>query len=184
MDVTESMASHFRVKLVHIKPKEFTFGCSLNMGITVATRELVTIASTPVYPAYPDWLERLLDPFDDPRVTVSYGKQLGGETSSFSGQQLFVHWYPDHSNLAQGYPFCNNTHTAIRCPAREKNPYYEILTGLKDQAWARGALDGGYTIASVAEAEIVPIYSEIRHRVANRYRREAMAFKVPYPQAY
>lgn len=183
-DATAAISAQYGAKIVHIPPAEFTFGRSLNLGLAAATRDLVAIASAHVYPVYPDWLERLLEPFDDPRVALVYGKQRGGETSSFSEQQVFAHWYPDHSNLAQGHPFCNNANAAIRRSVWEKNPYDETLTGLEDLAWARGALVGGYTVAYVADAEIVHLHNETPHGVANRYRREAMAFKRLYPEAH
>jgi cellulose synthase/poly-beta-1,6-N-acetylglucosamine synthase-like glycosyltransferase len=172
------------VNLVHIKPEEFTFGRSLNLGLAAATHDLVAIVSAHVYPIYPDWLEHLLEPFDDPRVALSYGKQRGGETSSFSEQQVFAHWYPEYSNFAQGHPFCNNANAAIRRSVWQKNPYDETLTGLEDLAWAKEALNSGHSIAYVADAEIVHLHNETPHEVANRYRREAMAFKSLYPEAH
>jgi glycosyltransferase involved in cell wall biosynthesis len=183
-DATAAIAAQYGARIVNIPPAEFTFGRSLNLGLAAATRDLVAIASAHVYPVYPDWLERLLEPFDDPRVALSYGKQRGGETSIFSEKQVFAHWYPDHSNLAQGHPFCNNANTAIRRTVWQINPYDETLTGLEDLAWARGALDGGYTIAYMADAEIVHLHDETPHEVANRYRREAIAFKRLYPEAH
>ncbi len=183
-DATVAIAAQYGAKIVSIPPVEFTFGRSLNLGLAAATRDLVAIASAHVYPVYPDWLERLLEPFDDPRVALSYGKQRGGETSCFSEKQVFAHWYPDHSNLAQGHPFCNNANAAIRRSVWQKNPYDETLTGLEDLAWARGALDSGYTIAYMADAEIVHLHNETPHEVANRYRREAIAFKRLYPEAH
>jgi rhamnosyltransferase len=183
-DATAAIAAQYGARIVNIPPAEFTFGRSLNLGLAAATRDLVAIASAHVYPVYPDWLERLLEPFDDPRVALSYGKQRGGETSIFSEKQVFAHWYPDHSNLAQGHPFCNNANAAIRRTVWQINPYDETLTGLEDLAWARGALDGGYTIAYMADAEIVHLHDETPHEVANRYRREAIAFKRLYPEAH
>ena len=64
-----------------------------------------------------------------------------------------------------------------------KNPYDETLTGLEDLAWAKWAKEQGYTIAYVAEAEIVHIHNETPKGVYNRYRREAMALRKIYPEA-
>jgi rhamnosyltransferase len=183
-DATESIALCYDVTLIHIKPEEFTFGRSLNLGLAAATRELVVIASAHVYPVYPDWLERLLEPFTDPSVALTYGKQRGSKVSNFSEKQVFAHWYPDQSNHAQTHPFCNNANAAIRHTVWEKNHYDETLTGLEDLAWAKKALDGGYAIAYVAEAEIVHLHNETPIRVSNRYCREAMAFKRIYPEAH
>src|SRR5450759_2977227 len=62
-DDTVSIAESYGAHVAHIAPQEFTFGRSLNVGVQAATRGLVVIASAHVYPVYPDWLERLLEPF-------------------------------------------------------------------------------------------------------------------------
>src|SRR5512136_2680787 len=74
-DRTLEITSHYPVQVVHIQPEEFTFGYSLNQGITQAHGSLIVIASAHVYPVYPDWLESLLAPFADSQVALTYGKQ-------------------------------------------------------------------------------------------------------------
>ena len=170
-------------KIVHIPSAEFTFGRSLNFGVQAATREFVVIASAHVYPVYPDWLESLLRPFENEKVALTYGKQRGYELSKFSEHQIFHQWYPDASKPNQETAFCNNANAAIRKSLWEKNPYDETLTGLEDLAWAKWAKEQGYTIAYVAEAEIVHIHNETPEGVYNRYRREAMALRKIYPEA-
>lgn len=181
-DATVEIASRFPVDLVHIRPEDFTFGRSLNCGIAQARSEHVVIASAHVYPVYPDWLERLLAPFSDLQMALTYGKQRGMETTKFSEHQIFQHWFPDYSVARQSHPFCNNANAAIRRSLWEQNPYNETLTGLEDLAWARWAQDQGYAVAYVAEAEIIHIHNEVWKGVYNRYRREGMAFKQIYPQ--
>src|SRR5512142_2576112 len=70
-DSTVDIAQQAGAKIVPIRPEEFTFGRSLNHGIAGASEELVVIASAHVYPVYPDWLERLLERFQDPQVGLS-----------------------------------------------------------------------------------------------------------------
>ena len=183
-DATAAIAARYGAKVVHIRPEEFTFGRSLNLGLAAATRERVAIASAHVYPVYPDWLERLLEPFADPAVVLTYGKQRGGEGSRFSEQQVYLHWYPDRSEPHQAHPFCNNANADVRRSAWQARPYDESLTGLEDLAWAKAALAAGGALAYVAEAEIVHLHHETPRSVANRYRREAMAFKRLYPEAH
>jgi len=181
-DDTLTVASHFQVQVVRIHPQDFTFGRSLNMGIAAAEAALVVIASAHVYPVYPDWLERLLAPFDNSRVALTYGKQRGGESSKFSEHQVFAHWFPNGSELRQDHPFCNNANAAIRRALWEKHPYNETIPGLEDLAWARWAHEQGHIITYVSEAEVVHVHNETWHAVYNRYRREGMAFKQIYPQ--
>jgi len=183
-DTTASIAEHYGVKVVHIQPEEFTFGRSLNTGIAAASGEFIVIASAHVYPVYPDWLERLLEPFKDLQVALTYGKQRGDEDSKFSEQQIFTRWYPDQSNLRQNHPFCNNANAAIRRAVWQEHPYDKTLTGLEDLAWGKEVYAAGHCVAYVAEAEILHVHDETPRGVYNRYRREAMAFKQIYPEAH
>jgi rhamnosyltransferase len=183
-DATTAIAAHYGAKIVHILPTEFTFGRSLNMGLAAATRDLVVIASAHIYPVYPDWLERLLSPFADPQVALTYGKQRGDANSKFSEHQIFARWFPEESVLRQAHPFCNNANSALRRSVWDVHPYDEALTGLEDLAWAKWAFDQGHAIAYVAEAEIIHVHNETPRGVLNRYRREGMAFKKIYPEAH
>jgi len=183
-DATTAIAAHYGARVVRIQPGEFTFGCSLNKGIAAASGEFIVIASAHVYPVYPDWLERLLEPFADPQVALTYGKQRGDEDSKFSEQQIFARWYPDQSDLHQSHSFCNNANAAIRRSVWEKHPYDETLTGLEDLAWAKEVGSAKWAISYVAEAEVVHVHDETPRGVYNRYRREAMAFKQIYPEAH
>jgi rhamnosyltransferase len=176
-DNTLSIASRYPVQIVHIRPEEFTFGRSLNQGISRAHGDLIAIASAHVYPVYPDWLERLLAPFADPQVALTYGRQRGAASTKFSEHQIFARWFPDCSLARQPHPFCNNANAAIRRSLWEEHPYDETLSGLEDLAWARWAMEQGHAIAYVAEAEIVHVHDETPRAIYNRYRREAIAFK-------
>ncbi|GAB4502654.1 MAG: glycosyltransferase [Anaerolineales bacterium] len=183
-DGTVRIAESYGAKIVHIAPADFTFGRSLNLGMAAASRELVAIASAHVYPVYPDWLERLLEPFADASIGLSYGKQRGAETSKFSEHQIFARWFPETSTPRQNHPFCNNANAAIRRSLWQIHPYDETLTGLEDLAWAVWAQNQGWGVAYSAEAEIVHLHDETPLGVRNRYRREALAFKKIYPEAH
>ena len=183
-DGTVAIAESFGARVVRIRPEEFTFGRSLNFGVRAATREWVVIASAHVYPVYPDWLETLLRPFENPRVALTYGKQRGPETAKFSEQQIYHQWYPETSKPNQETAFCNNANAAIRKSLWEKHPYDETLTGLEDLEWAKWAKDQGHAIAYVAEAEIIHVHNETPQGVFNRYRREAMAFRRIHPESH
>jgi glycosyltransferase involved in cell wall biosynthesis len=181
-DQTINIAKAQMVRIVHISPEEFTFGRSLNRGIAQARSDFIIIASAHVYPVYPDWLERLLAPFQDPNVALTYGKQRGNQASYFTERQIFQRWYPDRSELRQAHPFCNNANAAIRRVLWEQHPYDEALSGLEDIAWARWAIDQGYLLSYVSEAEVIHVHNETPRMIYNRYRREAMAFKRIFPQ--
>lgn len=180
-DQTKEIALQHGAELISIQPQEFTFGRSLNMGIAKAGADLIVMASAHVYPVYPDWLETLLNPFTDEKTGLTYGKQRGAETTHFSENQIFHHWYPDRSVLNQNHPFCNNANAAIRRSLWEIHPYDENLPGLEDLEWGKWVQQQGYSISYCAEAEVIHVHNENLSGIYNRYKREAMAFKAIYP---
>jgi rhamnosyltransferase len=181
-DTTLEIAGRFPIEVVKIEPQEFTFGRSLNKGISKAESDLVVIASAHVYPVYPDWLEKILAPFQDPSVALTYGKQRGSETTQFAERQIFQHWFPDLAPSKQKHPFCNNANAAVRRCLWESHPYDEYLPALEDLAWARWAQENKHEIIYVPDAEVIHVHNESLDGVFNRYRREGMAFKQIYPQ--
>lgn len=182
-DATRAIASRYPVEIVEITPEHFTFGRSLNLGIEHARGEVVVIISAHCYPLYPDWLEQLVAPFDDPDIAVSYGKQRGGESNHYSEHQFFRHYFPDESLPRQGQPYTHNANAAIRRSLWKKHHYNENLTGLEDLAWSSWAREEGYEISYVAEAEIIHVHDETPRQVYDRYRREAIALKQILPDS-
>ncbi len=181
-DDTLTIARRYPVRILSIRPEEFSFGRSLNRGCAAANGEIIAIASAHVYPVYKDWLERLTAPFANPQVALVYGKQRGNEHSKYSEHQIFAKWFPDEPNPDQPHPFCNNANAAIRRSVWEQIPYDETLTGLEDTAWAKQALQRGYKIVYEPAAEIIHVHDETPRRIYNRYRREAMALKRIFPE--
>lgn len=181
-DATLSIAARYPVKILSIRPEEFSFGHSLNIGCQAASSEFIAIASAHVYPIYEDWLEQLLAPLADPKLALVYGKQRGNEITKYSEHQVFSRWFPKTSNPNQEHPFCNNANAAIRRSVWERLPYDETLTGLEDLDWSQRAMRLGLKIAYAADAEVVHIHDETWRRIYNRYRREAMALKRIFPQ--
>lgn len=181
-DATVRIASRYPVDVVTIHPQDFTFGRSLNLGITHAKSDYIVIASAHVYPVYPDWLEKLLEPFEKPAVALTYGKQRAPGSAHFSENQVWQQWFPDRPRPRQKHPFCNNANDAIRRSLWEQRQFDETLTGLEDLDWAYWAQGQSHEIVYVPEAEVIHFHMEDWHQVRNRYRREAMAFKQIFPQ--
>jgi rhamnosyltransferase len=181
-DATVEIARSYPVEVLTIRPQEFSFGRSLNLGIQQAAADFIVLASAHVYPVYPDWLENLLKPLTCSQVALTYGKQRGSEASHFSERQIFEHWYPEQPRPRQKHPFCNNANAAILRSLWEQRPYDENLSGLEDLDWARWAQEGGHDVVYVPEAEVIHVHQETWAGIYNRYRREAMAFKQIYPQ--
>jgi rhamnosyltransferase len=180
-DRTVEIARSHNVIVVNIRPEDFSFGRALNVGCQAATGSFLLFASAHVYPLYTDWVEKMIAPFQNQKVALVYGRQLGNEITKYSEHQLFKKWFPAASNYEQRIPFCNNANAVIRKELWEEQPYDESLTGLEDLDWATKIQDRGYLIAYEAFAPIVHVHEETPSRIKNRYRREAIALKNIYP---
>jgi glycosyltransferase involved in cell wall biosynthesis len=181
-DGTIEVAEQFDVdEIVYIDPENFSFGRALNYGCEAANGEYCVIASAHVYPKRDDWIERLLEKFEED-IALVYGKQRGNNVTTFSENQIFEQWFPKQDIERQDHPFCNNANAAIRRELWEEYPYDERLTGLEDVDWAKRVQKDGYDISYASEAEIIHVHDETAKEVFNRYRREAFAHKQIMPR--
>jgi len=130
-DRTLAIASQYPVKILHIKPEDFMFGRSLNLGLLSAAGEIAVLASAHVLPQNNDWLKNLIAPFSDAKVAIAYGKQRGGRESRFSESRHFIRWFPDKSDFDQPHPYCNNANLALRRSVWGQQAFDETLTGLE-----------------------------------------------------
>lgn len=180
-DGTLDVVRRYLANVVSITPEQFSFGRSLNTGFRAARGDIVVLASAHVYPLFDTWLEALTAAFAEPDVALTYGRQQGDERTRFSEWQVFAKWFPQTSTRHQDHPFCNNANAAVRRSVWTQLPYDESLTGLEDLDWAKRAMRLGHRISYVADAAVAHVHEENRSQVMNRYRREAIAYKVIFP---
>jgi glycosyltransferase involved in cell wall biosynthesis len=177
-DATLAIAGAFPVKIVQIEPEDFSFGAACNVGCENVTADLAIFVSAHCYPLYDSWIARLIAPFGDEEVALSYGRQVGPPDARFPEQRLFAQWFPEKSVARQKIPFCNNANAAIRMKLwRDGYRYDEDLTGLEDLAWAKRAIEDGRFVSYAADAPVVHVHDETTSQVVNRYRREAIAHR-------
>lgn len=182
-DGTLEVARQYPIKeVVHIPPEKFSFGRSLNYGCEAASGEFCVFISAHCYPKRVDWLEKLLEKFDDEDIAMVYGKQRGGGPTKFSERRIFRRWFPENDIDYQLTPFANNANAAIRRELWEEFPYDEQLTGLEDLDWGKRVKSAGFEISYASEAEIIHIHDETPRQIYNRYRREAIAHKQIIPE--
>lgn len=183
-DSTVAIAEHYGAKIVRIPKESFTFGYALNVGCDAAKGEILIFVSAHVYPTHDHWLEKMVEPFENERVVLTYGGQIGGDTNKYSEHRLFDQWFPkDRAAPQKGY-FCNNANCAVRRSVWQRQRYDETLTGLEDLDWAKKAQTEGGWLIYEPEATIVHVHEETWPQVRNRYRREAIALRHIDPGAH
>lgn len=163
-------------KLLSINSEDFTFGYSLNVGINAASGLYIAIVSAHTKPVDADWLRNLTSPLLNSRTAMSYGRQLGWETSNYSETQDLARTYgPRRKVLVPPGFFANNANSAIRKDLWCQHGFDEILPGLEDIEWAKYWMNRGYQVVYEPSAALYHIHEETPRQIRNRYYRESLA---------
>ncbi|SRR5579883_1176360 len=173
------------VRLLTMRPADFTFGRSLNVGFAATQADIVIALSAHAFPCDRNWLKMLVQPFDDPRVAGVYGKQaphldayppVAREYQSFYSDQPRVQTNPD----AVSDRVFSNANAAIRRQCWETHPFDETLSGCEDLEWAWAMLLLGYQIVYEPQAAVYHSHNEPLVQVYRRTDREARAQQALY----
>ncbi|ARJ66532.1 hypothetical protein WV31_13065 [Magnetospirillum sp. ME-1] len=176
LDRSREIAAEHGARVIRISSHDFTFGYSLNVGIRAALGRFMAIVSAHTVPADPDWMERLVAPLRQDDVAMSYGRQLGVESSKFSEVEDFLRTFgTERLDLKPPRFFANNANSAIRKDLWRDYPFDELLTGLEDIDWAKHWMERGKRVIYEPEAALYHIHEETWRQVRRRYYREAVA---------
>ncbi|KZC99075.1 MULTISPECIES: alcohol dehydrogenase catalytic domain-containing protein [unclassified Thalassospira] len=178
-DNTCKIAAPRAHKLIEIKKHDFTFGYALNVGGAAASGKYLVMVSAHTKPVGRDWLERLVAPLRSESVAMSYGRQIGWETSKFGEATDFYRvFHTRKEDLKPPHFFANNANSAVRRDLWQDHPFDEELPGLEDAEFAKYWMERGYRVVYEPEAIIHHIHEESWPQVHRRYFREAVAARV------
>lgn len=163
------------VRLVQIPSNEFTYGHSLNVGMNVASGEIVIVLSAHALPCAPSWLRSLVRHFVDPKVAGVYGRQLPTPDAWPPVKRDYLEFYGDRSRIQENPDdprdhYFSNAAAAIRRQVWERNRFDENLPYCEDWDWARRALAADYRIVYDPDAAVYHSHNE---RLAAVYRRRS-----------
>jgi len=182
-DGTLEIAARHGTNVIPINKEVFTFGRSLNIGCEAATGEILVLVSGHCIPRNDQWLSELLNPFQDPAVALTYGRQVGDAASKFSEARVFEKYYPD-GPASQGPAFCNNANSAVRKSIWRRFRFDESLTGLEDIDLGRKVVAAGFRIDYCPQSVVIHIHHESWPQVRRRYEREAIALRHIHPELH
>jgi len=180
-DRTLEIANATDARIVKIKKEEFSFGRSLNIGCEAAQGDYLIFISGHCIPKGQEWLAELIRPFDNPKVAITYGRQIGAEETKFSEHRIFLKYFPDSDEPSQGEIFCNNANAALRKSVWCDNQFDEKLTGLEDMAMAKEVVALGMNVEYARRSVVYHLHHETWRQVKNRYEREAIALESIFP---
>ena len=176
LDRTRDIAASHTDKLLRIDSHDFTFGYSLNVGISAASGKYSALVSAHTLPLRESWLGTLIEPLRRESTAMSFGKQVGGATSKFSElQDLRRTFGPRRRVLHPPHFFAHNANSAIRNDLWQQHPFDETLAGLEDVEWAKYWMLQGYEVVYEPEAALHHIHEEHWRQIRRRYYREAVA---------
>jgi 2-desacetyl-2-hydroxyethyl bacteriochlorophyllide A dehydrogenase len=176
VDRTRDIAAENGARIIRLRSEDFTFGHSLNVGLSESRGRLVAIVSAHAIPADEHWLERLVAPLRNPDVAMVYGGQRGHAISKFSEVQDFERIFPAHALPVDARdPFANNANSAVRKDLWESHAFDVGLPGLEDIEWAIHWSHRELQVVYVPDALVIHVHSETWPQVRRRYYREAIA---------
>lgn len=162
-DGAQAVVLESGAQLVGLAPREFSYARAHNAGATRARGAFVVRLSGDAVPARRDWLQRLLQPFDDPGVAATWGSQVLPPRlcNPFErlAQQLF------YGNTRPGRRYTRDTtvlgcNLAIRRALWAAHPYDERLPQAEDYAWAHHWYRRGFATVFVPAAAVIHGHDE------------------------
>lgn len=153
------------VQIREIIPEEFDHGGTRKLGAEWSESEFLMYMTQDAVPKDPYLIEKLLDPFQDPKVGASYARQLPDKdcrlvecyTRSFNyPPESRVKTVEDVDKLGIKTFFCSNV-----CAVYRKSVYEEMGGFVsraifnEDMILAGTMVKAGYGIAYVAEAQVI-----------------------------
>lgn len=195
-DRTVEVARAVGAKVLEILPGEFNHGATRDLGISIASCELVVLMVQDALPDGPDLLEAILQPFHDPDVAGVYARQqpqsdadiltkrnlnnwLTGRMVREDRKMESPEWYESLPPIEK-YFFCNfdNVCSAIRKSVWQERQFGVIGFG-EDIDWAERVLIRGHKI--VYEPAAVVIHSHDRP-MSYEYKRTYICHRKLYQQ--
>jgi glycosyltransferase involved in cell wall biosynthesis len=181
-DRTLEIARQGGCRILNIKPEEFSFGRSLNLGCEAARGRNLVFISGHCVPVKPTWLEDLIRPLGTQGCALTYGRQQGGERTKFSEEQLFLKYFPPNDEPPPNVFFCNNANAAVIREVWERFRYDETLTGLEDMEFGKRLTASGLKVKYVPGAGVYHYHHETWRNIRRRYEREAIALQKIMPE--
>lgn len=168
-DGTCEVARSHGFRLVEIPPHRFGHGRTRNLGVRLATGELVVMITHDVLPCTPDWPEAFARHFRDPKVAGAYGRQV--PRSASTAEMFFVaRNYPDHPIRYEpgdggvhmprpGRVLLSDAFSVLRRSVALRVPYVNDIPVSEDQVFAHQALERGHAIVYEPDAEALHAHS-------------------------
>lgn len=144
----ESVSGGKISKTLEIQPKEFDFGKTKNLALTLCQGQYIVFLSQDALPQNEWWLKNLIEPLEQ-KVDAAgvYSRQIPYKRTNLFQQYALSFLYPEkEKNVILGNVFFSNVSSAIKKEIFEQIRFSENIPMSEDQAWAKMAVNAGYKI--------------------------------------
>lgn len=176
-------------RMVNIPKGHYKPGKVLNQGAQIAQSELVVFLNSDAIPTSADWLETLVDTYQQHRNIV-FGRQVPRKDARNAVARDYSETYPAYQTSAQsGSAKQQQTFSIVNCLASKEtflnHPFPEDLQYSEDTAWHEGLREKGmlprYCCEAVVEHSHNYNFRESTKRFYNEGLADAHIFKLgPY----
>jgi rhamnosyltransferase len=139
-DRTLEIARQFPVKIIGIRPKDFSYGRALNIGCAAARGEFLVFLSAHAVPLTTEWLAKLLSHFREAQVAGVWG----AETTDTRTPPKIEVVHQDLAMFLKDFYFgiCN-FNAAIRRDIWREFLFDETIPYAEDKEWGHRVLNAG-----------------------------------------
>lgn len=179
-DGTLAVAARYPVRLLTIRPEEWSYSRALNRAAAEATGEVLVCLSAHCPPVDERWLEHLLRHFGDETVAGVWGPGLR-PGRPVPEPQPPMRQEPGTYTAANRWWGLANANAAVRRSLWKELPFDESMPAAEDKAWGRAAMERGFSIVYEPRAAV---WHE-RHTLLAAYRRNqavAAGFALMFPE--
>jgi rhamnosyltransferase len=177
-DDTVKLAKRWPVVVRTIPRKDFHHSRTRNLGASMARGDFLVFLGGDAWAANNQWLQELVAPFSDERVTCVYGRQLPKDGCD-PINKFRTRWnYQDdriekHSGLekelAHRLYFFSTVNCAIRRETWEWYKFPEDIHIFEDAAFARKVITAGNRIVYTPKSEVIHSHNLGAKQIAKKY---------------
>lgn len=142
-DASVRIAAPYCDELIHLPPRQFSYGRALNVGARAATASVHFALSAHCFPESDDWIERSLALYEEDKVAGTGGMRFLPDGSP--AHRTF-HQRAIDARARPGWGFSNHA-SSWRADIWCQFPFDEGLEATEDKEWAWRVLHHGWVIA-------------------------------------
>ena len=163
------------VEIHLIKKEDFDHGATRRYGADLSESDIIMLMTQDAIPADEFLIEKMVIPFNDSKVAVSYARQIPYKNANLLEKMTRVYNYPNKKEVKSSRDiqrlgiktfFCSNVCAAYRKEAYEKaGGFVEKTIFNEDMIMAFALVGIGYKIAYAADAKVFHShnYSYLQH---------------------